>query len=75
VKHAKILNEIVDDELDAGRPMLSAVVVGTNGRPGAGLFSSARQTGRLADGQAEDEFLLAEREAVYEVWMRPLPPS
>lgn len=68
----QILGEIVDDEVAAGRPMLSAVVVGTNDWPGAGFFACAREKGRLAEGQSEADFWAAEREAVYEAWRRPL---
>lgn len=71
----QILGEIVDDELAAGRPMLSAVVVGTNDWPGAGFFSYARERGRLAEGQSEADFWAGEREAVYEAWRRPLRAS
>lgn len=68
-----ILGEIVDDEVAAGRPMLSAVVVGTNGWPGAGFFSYGREKGRCSDGQSEGDFWAVEREAVYQAWKRPLP--
>jgi hypothetical protein len=68
----EILGEIVSDELKAGRPMLSAVVVDVSGRPGSGFFKFAREVGRMTD-QADDEFWTAEREAVYDAWRRPLP--
>jgi hypothetical protein len=71
----QILGEIVDDEIVAGRPMLSAVVVGTNSLPGAGFYSYAREKGRLAEGQSEADFWATEREAVYEAWRRPLRAS
>ena len=67
-----ILGEIVEDEVNAGRPMLSAVAVGVNGKPGPGFFTLARQMGRLADGADEHTFWLGERERVYEAWKRPL---
>ena len=47
----QILGEIVDDEVAAGRPMLSAVVVGTNdwpGKPPASVGSLANSTSGLA---------------------------
>jgi hypothetical protein len=69
----QILGEIVDDEIAAGRPTLSAVVVGTNGRAGAGFFAYAQEKGRYVEGQNKDEFWAAECEAVYEAWQRPLP--
>ena len=69
----RVLGEIVDDEITAGRPMLSAVAVGTNGRPGSGFFELGRQLGRVKEGQTEDEFWTTEREAAYAAWRRPLP--
>jgi alkylated DNA nucleotide flippase Atl1 len=66
-----ILGEIAEDEVQSGRPMLSAVVVGVNGKPGPGLFSLARDIGRLTS-EAEPEFWEAERLAAYKVWRRPL---
>jgi hypothetical protein len=68
-----ILGDIVEDEVSAGRPMLSAVVVSVNGRPGPGFFNFAREIGRIGPTQSEDEFWRQEREAVYEAWRRPLP--
>lgn len=69
----EILGEIVEDELNAGRPMLSAVVVGVGGRPGHGFFDLGHQRGRFTEGQTEEQFWAAEREAVYAAWRRPLP--
>ena len=68
----QILGEIVEDEIKAGRPMLSAVPVGVNGKPGPGFFNLARQVGRLAEAEDEHKFWLSERERVYEAWKRPL---
>ena len=65
-----ILGEISEDEVAAGRPMLSAVAVGVSGRLGSGFATLAKQLGRLDEGSAEDElrFCESEREAVYETW-------
>ena len=68
-----ILNEIVEDEMAAGRPMLSAVVVSSGGRPGPGFYVLARECGRLKTGVSDDAFWKAECEAVYAAWRRPLP--
>lgn len=68
-----ILGEISEDEVRAGRPMLSAVAVGVNGKPGSGFFSLARELGRLTSNNDELEFWQAERLAAYEAWRRPLP--
>ena len=70
-----ILGEIVEDEVRAGRPMLSAVAVGVNGKPGPGFFSLARDLGLLSS--AADDFSFWERECkrVYAAWKRPLRES
>ena len=68
-----ILDEISTDEVRAGRPMLSAVVVNTEGKPGPGFFRLAAELGRAAGGDADVEFWKRERNAVYEAWKRPIP--
>jgi hypothetical protein len=68
-----VLGEISEDEKKAGRPMLSAVVVGATGKPGKGVFWLARQLGRLSESTTEEEsFWRQELEAVYGAWKRPL---
>lgn len=42
----QILGEISEDEVRAGRPMLSAVAVGVNGKAGPGFFGLARELAR-----------------------------
>jgi hypothetical protein len=42
-----LLGEISEDEVARGRPMLSAVVVGSTSRPGSGFFHLARALGRF----------------------------
>jgi hypothetical protein len=69
----QILGEIVEDEVSAGRPMLSAICVSVSGRPGPGFFGFAREIGRMEANQSEDDFWRQEREAVYAAWRRPLP--
>ena len=69
----QVLGAIAEDEVAAGRPMLSAVAVGVSGRPGPGFYVLARELGRMVDGQSEDEFWTAERESTYAAWRRPLP--
>ncbi len=64
----QVLGEVAEDEHSQGRPLLSAVVVGTSGRPGPGFFTLARQLGKIAAGQDEDEFWRAELNHVYETW-------
>ena len=69
----EILGEIVEDEVSAGRPMLSAIVVSVTGRPSPKFFSFAREIGRMPADQPEDDFWQQECEAVYAAWRRPLP--
>lgn len=68
-----VLGEVCEDEVRADRPMLSAVAVGVNGKPGPGFFSLARELGRLTSDGDESDFWEADRLAVYEAWRRPLP--
>jgi len=68
----RVLGDVSSDEVAAGRPMLSAVVVDVKGHVGPGFFTLAKQLGRLADGDDEQAFLAAEREAVYAAWRRPI---
>jgi len=67
-----ILGEIVEDEVVAGRPMLSAVAVGVSGKPGPGFFGLARDLGKLRHDEDEIAFWIAERDRVYDAWRRPL---
>jgi hypothetical protein len=68
-----ILGEISEDEVSAGRPMLSAVAVSVSGKAGPGFFVLAKQLGRFGGDPAEEEaFWRNEVQAVYETWKRPL---
>ena len=67
-----LLGEISEDEVNAGRPMLSAVAVGVSGKPGSGFYTVAQGLGKLHEGQDEVAFWQRERDAVYETWRRPL---
>ena len=67
-----ILGEISEDEVIAGRPMLSAIAVSVAGKPGPGFFGLARELGKLHDGENELTFWEAECERVHAAWKRPL---
>ena len=69
----RLLDEIVNDEVSAERPMVSAVVVDSKGRIGDGFFKMAAGLGRTASPERSEEFLTAERERVYEYWGRTAP--
>ena len=70
-----ILGEISEDEVRAGRPMLSSVAVGVNGKAGSGFFGLARELGRLDQNNDESDFWKEELLAAYSAWRRPLPPT
>lgn len=61
----KVLGEISEDELAAGRPILSAVAVGVHGKPGVGFFNFAREHGRLSSGDDEAAFWMGEQALTY----------
>lgn len=67
-----ILGEIVEDEVRAGRAMLSAVAVGVSGKPGPGFFALARDLGLLTSANDDLGFWQAECARVYAAWKRPL---
>jgi hypothetical protein len=67
------LCEISEDEVKVGRPMLSAVAVGVNGKPGSCFFSLAKELGRLNEGNDPNVFWEKERDVTYDTWWRPLP--
>ena len=65
----RILGAISTHEHEAGRPLLSAIVVHqVDGRPGQGFFALARQLGLLRPEQDEDAFWEAEVRRVHECW-------
>lgn len=65
-----LLGEISEDEVNNGRPMLSAVAVNVQGEPGPGFYALARDLGREFDDSREGrlKFWKAELQKVYEVW-------
>jgi hypothetical protein len=69
----QILGEICEDEVNAGRPLLTAVAIGVSGKPGPGFYSLAREFGKFS-GPPSDEraFWEEELKSVYETWKRPL---
>lgn len=67
-----VLGAISEDEVAAGRPMLSAVALDVNGQVGPGFFSLAKQLGKLAHDGDERAFGEEQRDAAYIAWKRPL---
>ena len=70
-----VLGEISEDEVAAGRSMLSSVAVTKAGKVGAGFFAFAEQIGKLPNGADKQEFLASERRATYNAWKRPIPSA
>jgi hypothetical protein len=70
-----VCGEISEDEVDAGRPMLSALAVGVSGIPGEGFFKFARRLGRFPANLTERQFWERERDAVYAAWRQPTSPK
>ncbi len=70
-----ILGEISEDEVKAGRPMLSAVAVNVQGAASAGFFNLARELGKIGGDSSDEETAFWEKEkaAVYETWKVILP--
>jgi hypothetical protein len=69
----QILGEVCEEEIAAGRPMLSAVAVGTSGKPGSGFLPLAVELERAGVDENLDDVWTRERTAVYRAWERPLP--
>jgi hypothetical protein len=63
-----LLGEISEDEVAHGRPMLSAIVVNTQGLPGPGFFALGKQLGKIKDGDDEKKFWQMERSSVHQTW-------
>lgn len=71
----QMLREISVEEVAAQRPMLTAVVVGVQGKPEDGFSVLAGELGKMKAGEDEQAFWEREREAVYAAWRRPLPSA
>ncbi|MEW5930928.1 MAG: hypothetical protein AB1941_25985 [Gemmatimonadota bacterium] len=69
----QILGEISEDEVRAGRPMLSALAVSVNGKPGPGFYTLAKQLNLLSENRDTAEFWQEQRKAAYDAWKRPIP--
>lgn len=66
---ATLLGELSRDEVAAGRPMLSSVVVQyEGGTPGAGFLELGRELGRVEPGEDADLFAFREMRATWSQW-------
>ncbi|SRR5258706_15923266 len=66
----QLCGEISDDEHDADRPLISALVINQSNHPGTGFFELARTLGllRSRSKEAEDDYWIAELRRVHEFW-------
>lgn len=69
-----ILGEISEDEVQQGRPMLSAVAVGVSGEPGDGFYGLAKDLNIFSEEnvEAKRKFWQQEKDKVYKVWQKKL---
>ena len=63
-----VLGEIATDEVNAGRPIITAVVVRVDGKPGPGFYTVAHQLKRIASPEEDVDFWDRELKAVYKAW-------
>ena len=64
----EILGAISANEKMRGRPMLSAIAIGTSGKPGGGFIPWAKELGFFIEADDEKDFWEKECEKVYEEW-------
>ena len=67
-----VIGAISANEVEHGRPMLSAIVVNTRGFPGEGFYWLAEEKGLYnpADYANPEDFWHEEQAKVYETWKR-----
>ena len=65
----KVLGRISEDEVAAGRPMTSAIVVSKDSMlPGAGFFKLAQELHRTDPGEDEIGFAIRQIKLVHDYW-------
>lgn len=67
-----LLGAVSQNEFNRGRPMLSAVAVTSNGNPGDGFFTLAKELGLLesADKETQRAFWLSQKQQLYRIWQQ-----
>jgi hypothetical protein len=63
-----LLGAISANEMKQGRPMLSAIAIGTNSKPGHGFIPWAKELRYLKEGDDEQVFWENECRKIYEEW-------
>ena len=66
-----ILGAISKNEIEHGRPFLSAIAVGVSGKPGPGFFEWAKELNAAKDNQNEEDFFTQECKKIYDMWKTP----
>jgi len=65
----RVLGEISEDEVAAGRPMISAIVVSRDTMlPGHGFFKLGQELDRVEPGEDEMAFAIRQIRRVHEYW-------
>ena len=67
-KISELIGLVSKNEVNQGRPMMSAIVVGVNGKPGKGFYEWADELGVMSEGDNEESFWKGECEKIYEDW-------
>ena len=68
-----LIGTISENEITQGRPMLSVIVVGVDGKPGDGLYSWGKKLGVMSEDEDEETFWHKECEKVYSEWKPTYP--
>ena len=68
-----LIGTISENEIAQGRPMLSVIVVGVDGKPGEGLYSWAKKLKVMEEDEDEEAFWHKECEKVYSEWKQTYP--
>jgi hypothetical protein len=63
-----LIGAISKNELQHDRPILSAIVIGVNGKPGIGFYKWAQKLGIFNDGDDEETFWKNECKKIYGEW-------
>ena len=63
-----LIGLVSENEIEQGRPMLSAIVVGVSGKPGGGFAPWAIKLGLLQEGEDVDTFWENECQKLYKEW-------
>jgi hypothetical protein len=66
----ELLGTVVFNEFNQGRPMLSALAVNTEGKPGSGFIPWAEKVGYLQAGDDPTQFWETQRKACYDTWQQ-----